>query len=297
MIQRLILLSSLIFVSEGFSQVDKNGFVSRVDIVKKILSAEGFSDPLKDAVIENIKANPGKDRLVGKVGDKFFAVVFRKASSQNKAILIAAMSNAKVVSASDCLRYFVLDQVFFEKKMNRGVLAYEAIAKAYKETLVTGKMVPDFQLAVNVEGIVVGITIAKSSNMQGTISTSGDKAAFISCYRLLAHAEAEGFVINRNWKGAINALEHLVDVHVDDRTTWVSLGKCWAGLDNRNAASKAYSRALDLSENARSEWFANLGELALSLGVDGEEVALKAFSIACDRFEGENNTFDPKKVP
>ena len=269
---------------------------AKLKVLSEFMGEEGFPQALKDAVLASARENLTKDRIIGKFGGRYYAVAFQKTSGQNPRLAIAARNITKVYSSSDCLKYFVLNQVYLANQMNHGDLANEALKKAFSESTVVGKIKPDYMGNGEGSGWVLGFTIASADKMTAQLTTSGAKESFYRAYRKLAHDEADAFISKQQWKPATEVLQHLVDVKNTSPGTWLALGKCLAEQDKTTEAGRALLMALSNPEKMSSSWLLSVGEIAADLGKSGELAANKAFAEACKAFDRENNTFDLKKA-
>jgi hypothetical protein len=268
----------------------------KLKLLSDFLGEEGFPEALKDAVLANVRESSGKDRIVGKLGSRYYAVAFQKTSGQNPRLGIAARNITKVYSSSDCLKYFVLNQVYLANQMNRGNFANDALKKAFSDSTVVGKIKPDYMGNGEGNGWVFGFTVASADKMTAQLTTSGAKDSFYRAYRKLVHDEADAFIAKQQWKPATEVLQHLVDVGNTSPGTWLALGKCLAEQEKNSEAGRALLMALSNPEKMSSSWLLSVGEIAADLGKSGEPAANKAFAEACKAFDRENNTFDLEKA-
>ena len=110
-------------------------------MITALLESEGVKSPLKDEIINNVKSNKGRERLVGRSNDIFYGLTFRKVNSENKILVSSALDDVKVVSLSDCLRNYVLNEVFFENKLNIEIDCSESRSYTMILTDIEGKVI------------------------------------------------------------------------------------------------------------------------------------------------------------
>lgn len=270
-------------------------------MITALLESEGIKSPLKDEIINNVKANKGRERLVGKSNETFYGLTFRKVASENKILVSAALDDVKVVSLSDCLRNYVLNEVFFENNLNVGNIAREALGKAFKESLVSGKIKYEINKSVSKNDIFLGLTIANKKNMEAQIVTSGDKEVYFRCYRYLVHKESSVLIVEEKWQPALDLLSNLTVNKIGNHNTWFGVGKCLSKIGDKKGAIIALENGFNLAiknkPELKSSWFYYLGIEAYNLGEEGSQLAQKALTKSIDLFFIENNSFNLYKSP
>lgn len=297
----LLLLNFYLTENTGDKNDLKDGDNPRILIITELLNSEGVKSPLKEEIINNVKSNKEKERLVGKSNDSFYGITFRKIKPENKILVSLTFDEVKLVSLSDCLRYFVLDEVYFKNKLNIGNYAREALNKAFKESLVSGKVKYDVNRSVIKDNIILGLTIAKKNNMESQISVSGDKEIFFDCYRFLIHNEAANLIRDKKFDEALKLLQHLTESKLENHNTWFGMGKCFSGTGDKKSALKAlessYNLAILKKPVLKSQWFYNLGVETFNLGDEANLLTEKALKKSIQLFFDENNSLKFLKIP
>lgn len=270
-------------------------------MITALLESEGVKSPLKDEIINNVKSNKGRERLVGRSNDIFYGLTFRKVNSENKILVSSALDDVKVVSLSDCLRNYVLNEVFFENKLNVGNIAREALGKAFKESLVSGKIKYEINKSVSKNDIFLGLTIANKKNMEAQIVTSGDKEVYFRCYRHLIHRESSALILEEKWQKALELLSNLTVNKIGNHNTWFGVGKCMSKIGDKKGAVVALENSFNLAiknkPELKSSWYFYLGKEAVDLGEEGGQLAQKALIKSIELFFIENNSFNLYKIP
>ena len=289
-----ILLHSACFQPAQARETEGEAYLQ---ILEEMIKKQGISGALAESMRESLKNNPGKDRLAGKSGDRFYAIVFRKSPSQNPRMVSSSKSLAVRFSTNECLRFFVLEQVFKSKGLSNGTWALEALNKGFEQSTVNGRIRPDFSASADKGPLVSGLTVASRMNMDAQLTTSGAKSDFLKIYRTLAHKNAYELLDRGDWSKSLAIFDELESGEAANFSTWMGKAKCLAELERPTEAVKYLKSALDQSGEVTSEWLMVVGEMASGLGKEGQSVAELAFVEACKRFEKENNNFDPGKVP
>lgn len=273
---------------------NQNDYNIAKELVTILLEKENVNQTLKAEILANVEKNFGKERLVGKSEDNYYSLVFRKVTSDNIILINSSINDVKNVSISDCLRYFTLEQVFFKNQLNKGNFAREALTKAFKESIVSGKIKYEINAAKKSGNIFCGITIAKKANMESALKVSGDEEKFKICYRYLIHKESDKLLKSKSLDIAFDYLDHLVKTNLANHNTWLGIGKFYIEKSKKEDAYKALEQAFkkSVSTKTQSHWYYDLGILAVSIDGIGGNIALLSFKKAIELFEKENNSFD-----